>query len=145
MMRGKEAIAVWRAARSVMMLTTITMIIRISLIKDSSNRGPSIGVDRALRGTKTSTETETKAATTMDIGEDAMKEVEVGLKKHLVAVSSIKATTKCKTVNNQLLSRLTAAKCIGNRISRGYNKVLYYHNKLDRWHQVRILTSSNNR
>ena len=146
MMRGKEAIAAWRAARSVMMLITITMIIRIILIKDNnSHLGPSIGVDRVMRGTITSTETETKVATTMDIGEDAMKEVGADLKKHPAAASSIKETTKCKTVSNQLLSLLTAAKCTGNRINRGCNKVLCYRNKLDRWHQGRILTSSNNR
>lgn len=128
-----------------MMLITITMIIRIILIKDNSNLGPSIGVDRAMKGTITSTETETKAVTIMDIGEDAMKEVGADLKKHLVVASSIKETTKCKTVSNQLLSHLTVAKCTGNRINQGCNKVLCYRNKLVRWHKGKILTSSNNR
>ena len=146
MTRGKEAIAVWRAARSVTILTIIMMSIRTSLTKDSSShRGPNTAEDRATKAMITSIETETKAATTMDTGEDAMKEVEADLKKHRVADSSIKGTTQCKTASNQLLLRLTAAKCTGNRISRGCSKVSCYRNKLDRWYKDKTLTNSNSK
>ena len=129
-----------------MMLITIMMIIRtISTRDSSSHRGPSTGVDRAMKVTITSIETETKVAITMDTEGDAMKGVEADRKKHQVADSNTKGITLCKTASNQLLLLLTAAKCTGNKISRGCSKASCYRNKLDRWYKDKTLINSNSK
>ena len=127
-----------------MILKIITMTIQTSSTKGSSNPGPSIGEDQAMRVTTISIEIGIKAATITDTGEDAMKEVAADLKKHLAA-SRIKETTQCKIVNNLPLLHHTAVKCTGNRISKECNKVLCSRNKSGRWLKVKTLISSSNR